>query len=62
MDPQGEFLLEPIIILQRRNQEVNNRALVEVLVQWQGVGVEVTTWKLYWQLREKDHHLEGKVL
>lgn len=43
IDAQGEIAPEPQAILQRLSINVNNRVIVEVLVQWQGTGVEQAT-------------------
>lgn len=40
-------MLEPKQILQR-SRKVNNRVVVEVLVQWQGTDAESATWESYW--------------
>ncbi|KAF5465390.1 hypothetical protein F2P56_015403 [Juglans regia] len=58
---QGEIAPEPQNILQHLSRKVNNRAMVEVLVQWVGTDADQATWEPYWQLRHFPH-LVGKVL
>ena len=62
VDAEGQLETEPQQILQRRSRKLNNRAVVEVLVQWMGATPEEATWESYWKLREKFPHLVGKVL
>lgn len=61
MDVHG--LLKPELeeILDRRLRKVNQRALTEVLVRWQGQIAEDATWELYHKLKNTFHHLVGKV-
>lgn len=62
VDFQEELWPQPEKILDRRSVKSNNRVVVEVLVQWEGAGVEDSTWELYGKLRQQSPHLVGKVL
>lgn len=62
VDLQEELVPNLETILQYHSGKVNNRSLVEVLVQWTCARVDDSTWEAYWQLCEKFLHLVGKVL
>ncbi|KAF5441855.1 hypothetical protein F2P56_037207 [Juglans regia] len=62
VDLQGEFRPQPERIFECRSSERDNKAMVEVLIQWEGAGVEDSTWEPYWKLRQQFSHLVGKVL
>ncbi|KAF5449987.1 hypothetical protein F2P56_030375 [Juglans regia] len=62
VDLQGELRSQPEKILERRSVKRDNRVVVEVLIQWEGAGVEDSTWEPYWKLRQQFPHLVGKVL
>jgi hypothetical protein len=48
-------------ILDRRLQKVHNRALVELLVLWQGQIPEEANWVVFHKLKSSYPHLVGKV-
>lgn len=61
VDDQGILRLEQEEVLGRRMVKAGNRAKIELLVHWQGWGVEEMTWEGYSQLKESFPHLAGKV-
>lgn len=46
VDFQRELMLESESILQHHSRKVYIRAMVEVLVQWKGAGLDDSTWEL----------------
>ena len=62
MDQDGQLMLEPIAILQKRVKQLRNRDITEVLVHWQGLPADDATWDSIYQLHLKYPHLVGKVL
>jgi hypothetical protein len=46
VEPEGEFHPEPQCILDRRETMLQNRAIVQVKVQWKHFGVDEATWEL----------------
>ena len=43
--PEGEVLVEPPSILDRREVQLRKRAITQVKVQWQHYGPEEATWE-----------------
>jgi hypothetical protein len=56
----GVIQPEPEEILARRSQKVHNRAVVELLVLWQGQ-IPGETWVVFHELKSSYPHLVGKV-
>ena len=46
MEPEGEFRIEPMCILNRKVTMLWNRAIGEVKVQWEHYEPEEATWEL----------------
>ena len=45
VEPEGEFLVEPVNILDRRRVVLGKRVITQVKVQWQHFGPEEATWE-----------------
>ena len=45
MEPEGEFLVEPVSILDRRRVELRKKVISQVKVRWQHFGPEEATWE-----------------
>eukprot|EP00253_Pinus_taeda_P029666 PITA_29666 len=45
VEPEGEFLVEPVNILDQRRVELRRKVISQVKVQWQHFGPEETTWE-----------------
>eukprot|EP00253_Pinus_taeda_P008729 PITA_08729 len=45
VEPEGEFLVEPVNILDRRRVELRKKVICQVKVQWQHFGSEEATWE-----------------
>eukprot|EP00253_Pinus_taeda_P031391 PITA_31391 len=45
VEPKGEFLVEPVSILDRRRVVLRKRAIIQVKVQWQHFGPDEATWE-----------------
>ena len=45
VEPEGEFLPEPLQILEREEIELRNRIVARVKVQWKHFTVEEATWE-----------------
>eukprot|EP00253_Pinus_taeda_P012366 PITA_12366 len=45
VEPEGEFLVEPVNILDRRRVELWKKVISQVKVQWQHFGPEEATWE-----------------
>ena len=45
VEPDGEFLVEPLRILDRREIELRKRVVVQVKVQWKHFGPDEATWE-----------------
>eukprot|EP00253_Pinus_taeda_P034317 PITA_34317 len=45
VEPEGEFLVEPVSILDRRKFVLRKRAITQVKVQWQHFGLDDATWE-----------------
>ena len=61
VDAEGILNPEPIAVLQERSHQLRNRTVTQVLIQWQGEGVENATWENLYQLQQQFPHLVGKV-
>ena len=46
VEPEGEFRIEPMRILDRKVTMLRNRAIGQVKVQWEHFGPEEATWEL----------------
>ena len=46
LEPEGDFLVEPDCILERREISLWNRTICQVNVQWKNLSLEEATWKL----------------
>ena len=46
MEPEGEFRIEPMRILDRKVIMIRNRAIGQVKVQWEYYGPEEAMWEL----------------
>ena len=44
-EPEGEFLVEPVNILDRRRVELRKKVVNQVKVQWQHFGPDEATWE-----------------
>ena len=53
MEPEGEFLLEPLHILEREEIELTNRTVARVKVQWKHFAAEEATWEIEAEMMEK---------
>ena len=45
VEPDGEFLVEPHSIIDRREIMLRKRAIAQVKVQWKHFGPEEATWE-----------------
>jgi len=45
VEPEGEVLVEPLSILDRREVQLRKRAITQVKVQWQHFRPDVATWE-----------------
>eukprot|EP00253_Pinus_taeda_P014855 PITA_14855 len=45
VEPEGEFLVEPVSILDQRRVVLQKRAITQVKVQWQHFGPDEATWE-----------------
>eukprot|EP00253_Pinus_taeda_P017798 PITA_17798 len=45
VEPEGEVLVEPLTILDRREVQLRKRAIIQAKVQWQHYGPEEATWE-----------------
>ena len=46
MEPEGEFQIEPMCILDKKVTMLWNQAIGKVKVQWEHYGPEEATWEL----------------
>ena len=46
VEPEGEFQIEPMCILDRKVTMLPTRAIGQVKVQWEHYGPEEATWEL----------------
>ena len=46
VEPEGEFRIEPMRIIDRKVTMLRNRAIGQVKVQWEHYGPEEATWEL----------------
>ena len=63
VEPEGEVLVEPLTILDRREVQLRKRVISQAKVQWQHYGPEEATWedeellrKAYPNLFTRDRH------
>ena len=56
----GQLIVSPLAILDYRYNSDNPDSPWEVLVQWEGLDPDETSWESWTQL-SRDYHLEGKV-
>jgi hypothetical protein len=61
VNQQGVIQPELEELLDKRSRKVNNRAMVELLIRWQGQLPEEATWEKYHHLKSSCPHLVGKV-
>jgi hypothetical protein len=61
VDSHGVFRPEPVEVLDRRSCPHNHRALVELLIRWEGQSANDATWEEFHGLRNAYPHLVGKV-
>jgi hypothetical protein len=59
--PQGVVQAELEEVLNSRTRKVHNRAMVELLVRWQGQDHNEATWESFLKLKSSYPHLVGKV-
>jgi hypothetical protein len=52
VEPEGEFQVEPLRILDRREITLRNRVIAQVKVQWKHFSPEEATWELEGDLRK----------
>jgi hypothetical protein len=52
VEPEGEFQLEPLRILDQREITLRNRAIAQVKVQWKHFSPEEVTWELEGDFRK----------
>ena len=53
MEPEGEFLPEPLRILEREEIELRNRTVARVKVQWKHFTAEEDTWEREAEMMER---------
>ena len=46
MEPEGEFQIEPMLILDKKVTMLRNQAIMQVKVQWEHYSPEEATWEL----------------
>jgi hypothetical protein len=61
IDDQGAIRPKPAQILDRRSRPKNNRALIEILVRWEGQTANDATWEEFHALKDAYPHLVGNV-
>jgi hypothetical protein len=61
VDSHGVFRPESVEGLDRRSRPHNNRALVELLIRWEGQNANDATWEEFHGLKNAYPHLVGKV-
>ena len=49
---KGEFQIEPFRILDRKERMLQNRAIVQIKVQWKHFSHEEATWEMEDKMRE----------
>jgi len=57
VEPEGEVLVEPLTILDRREVQLRKRAIIQAKVQWQHYGPEEATWEDEELLKKAYPHL-----
>ena len=53
VEPKGEFLPEPLQILEREETELRNRTVARVKVQWKHFTAEEATWEREAEMMER---------
>ena len=53
VEPEGEFLPEPLQILEREEIELRNRTVARIKVQWKHFTSEEATWEREAEMMEK---------
>ena len=53
VEPEGEFLLEPLQILEWEEIELRNRTVARVKVQWKHFTIEEATWEREAEMMER---------
>jgi len=56
VDNSGQFLIEPIAVLDRRLVKRNNQAVVQLLVQWVNMPTSEATWEDYDSIVQRFPH------
>ena len=52
LEPEGDFLVEPDCILERREFSLRDRTIGQVKVQWKHLSPEEATWELESHMRD----------
>ena len=52
VEPEGDFLVEPDCILERREISLWNRTIGQVKLQWKHLSLEEATWELQSHIRD----------
>ena len=52
VEPEGDFLVEPYYILERREISLWNHTIGQVNVQWKHLSLEEATWELKSHMRD----------
>ena len=60
VEPEGEFLPEPLQILEREEIELRNRTIARVKVLWKHFTAEEATWEREAEMMEKYPYLFSK--
>ena len=50
---EGEVQLQPLAVLDRRMKKKGNRAIIEVLIQWQHSNPEDAVWKELYAVQQQ---------
>ena len=53
VEPEGDFLVQPVGILDKKVTMLRNKAIGQVKVQWGHFSPEDTTWELEEEMRKK---------
>ena len=61
MEPEGEVLVEPDCILERREITLWNRTIGQLKVQWKHLSPKEATWELESKMRESYPNLFQEV-
>ena len=60
-DLEGAVISKPVVVLKERSQQLRNRTITPVLVQWQGESPDDATWESLYVMQQRFPHLVGKV-